>query len=188
MFPYHTSLGWHAKTGYLHLVEAIDDHMQDFASPYSEVLEKRADRIRLAVRVRLIVLIFLNIGFVVTAAAWIASVVPALADARELVQQVARLTTGLTFLFTGAFLVLSRYLGQLQADVVAAMALGTGWQEEGPAEREQLISRASEETGDWSEELEIGVKERIAEDEMEQTTLGRIQPTPGENPPDRDDG
>lgn len=188
MFPYHSRFWWHARTGYLHLVEAIDDHMHDFASPYSEVLEKRADRLRVAVRVRLIVLIFLNVGFVVTSAAWIASVVPGLAEARALVQQVARLTTGLTFVFTGAFLILSRYLGQLQADIIAAIALGTGWKEEGPAQREKLIERAKEETGGWSEELELGVKEKLDEEEMQQTKLGRLDPSAGDTAADRDDG
>lgn len=176
MFPFHSRLGWHAKTGYLHLVEAIDDHMHDFASPYSEILEKRADRLRFAVRIRLFFIVLLNVGFIVTAAAWIASVVPAFEEAREAVQQLARLTTGITFAFTGAFLVLSRYLGQLQADIIAAIALGTGWQEEGPAQREKLIERASEETGAWSEELEIGVKGEIEEEKLKQTSLGRIDP------------
>lgn len=176
MFPFHSRLGWHAKTGYLHLVEAIEDHMQDFASPYSEILEERADRIRVGVTVRFFVIVLLNIGFVVTAAAWIASVVPALEELREVIQRLARLTTGITFVFTAAFLVISRYLGQLQADIIAAIALGTGWQEDSPAHRQKLIERAQEETGGWSEKLEIGVKDEIDEEEMQQTTLGRMDP------------
>jgi len=173
MFPFHSRLRWHAKTGYLHLVEAIDDHLQDVASPYSEILEKRADRLRVAVRVRFVVIILLNIGLVVTAAACIASVIPALEELRGVIQRMARLTTGITFVFTGLFVIITRYLGQLQADVSAAVALGTGWQEESQAQREKLIERAQEETGGWSEELEIGVKEDVDEDEMQQTTLGR---------------
>ncbi|PSG97766.1 hypothetical protein BRD56_03780 [Thermoplasmatales archaeon SW_10_69_26] len=173
MFPFHSRLGWHAKTGYLHLVEAIDDHMQDFASPYSEVLEQRAESLRLAVRVRLFVILLLNIGFIVTAAAWIASVLPPLAGVRELTQRLARATTGITVVFTGLFVIISRYLGQLQADIIAAIALGTGWQEDSAAQRQKLIERAAEETGDWSEDLDVGVKEEVEKDELEQTTLGK---------------
>lgn len=182
MFPFHSRWEWYAKTGYLHLVEAIEDHLKDFASPYSEVLERRADGIRYALKVRLVVLVLLNIGLVVTAAAWIASVVPGVGELRELIQRLARLTTGLTFVFTGLFVLISRYLGQLQADIIAAIALGTGWHEESEAHRDMLIERASEETGGWSEDLELGVKEDMPDERFEQTTLGRMDPAIDDEP------
>lgn len=126
MFPYESWFAWHSKTGYLHLVEAIEDQTDRFAEPYQGVLERRARRMRAGVTIRGVVLVFLNLGLLATAIAWIASVLPGLADLRAFVSQLARALTGISLLFTGLFVLITRYLGQLQADMVAAMALGTG--------------------------------------------------------------
>lgn len=126
MFPFDSRFSWHTKTGYLHLVEAIKGHTDRFAEPYQTVLQARAKRTRWAVTLRGVVLVLLNLGLIATGVAWLATVLPILADIRSVVGTFARALTGLSLLLSGMFLLITRYLGQLQADIVAAMALGTG--------------------------------------------------------------
>lgn len=154
MFPYHSRLTWHARTGYLHLVEAIEDHTKDFTSPFSEILERRADRIRAGLKVRLGVLVLLNLGLLATGFAWIATILPVATEVRELVQSIAQALTGVSILLTGAFLVISRYLGQLQADIVAAMALGTGWPPGSDFQAQRLEEAMDPDVGGWTEPID----------------------------------
>jgi hypothetical protein len=126
MFPFESRWSWHAKTGYLHLVEAIDGHTDRFAQPYRKILEKRAARLRVAVTARAVAFVLLNVGLIATGVTWIASVLPALAEFEGLVRRMARALTGFSVLMTVTLLLLLRYLGQVQADIIAAIALGTG--------------------------------------------------------------
>jgi hypothetical protein len=126
MFPFENRREWHSKTGYLHLVEAIEGHTDRLAEPYREILDRRAARLRVAVTARAVLFALINIGLIATGVAWVASVLPVASELGTLVRHIARAMTGVSVILTVFLLVLLRYLGQLQADIVAAIALGTG--------------------------------------------------------------
>lgn len=125
MFPFESRWRWVLKTGYLHLAEAIEDRLDVFHEPYRSILKSRAKGLQVAVSARALILVLLNVGVVVMIAAWVAALFPELGWARAWLSTLAGSLTGLSLLFTVFFLLITRYLGQLQADVIACMALGT---------------------------------------------------------------
>lgn len=145
MFPFASRWRWWSSPGYLHLVEAIESHIDEFEDPFRKVLRNRARRIRIALNVRLVVLVLLNIGLVATGLAWAARVLPGLAEAQGWLTTLAGSLTGISVVLTLVFLLVSRYLGQLQADVVASMVLGTpGGPYIGEEEREAVAALEDE--------------------------------------------
>jgi hypothetical protein len=138
MFPFPSRWQWWRAPGYLHLVEALEEHVEDYDQPFRGILRNRGRRIRLALNLRTGVLVLLNLSLLGTALAWGARVVPGLAEARYWIR-VAGSLTGLTAATTVAYLLLVRYLGQLQADLLAIMLLGgPGGPTIGEEERQRL--------------------------------------------------
>lgn len=124
MFPFESRWRWVLHSGYLHLVEAIEERMDLFHEPYRSILERRARGLRVAVSARTVVLVLLNIGIIARIATEVLAFLPAV-ETTGTISAIATSLTALSLVFTGLFLLLSRYLGQLQADAVACMALGT---------------------------------------------------------------
>lgn len=141
MFPFESRWRWLFSTGYLHVVEAIREHTNEFREPYRQILEDRADRIKRTLRLRVAVILLLNLGIITTILAWAAQFFPALSGIRSLVNTVAGSFAGLSLVLTGVFLLITRYLGQLQADIISSMALGTP---SGPILDEQARARLDE--------------------------------------------
>lgn len=106
------------------MVEAIEERMNLFHEPYRSILERRARGLRVAVSARTVVLVLLNIGIIARIATEVIAYLPAWEPA-GVISTVATSLTAFSLVFTGLFLLLSRYLGQLQANVIACMALGT---------------------------------------------------------------
>ncbi len=126
MFPYESRWGWLTRTGYLHLAEAIAEKSHAFQQPYQSVLERRAQGIRVALKVRLVVIVLLNLGILMSVLASAAQVFPALGEAQGLLAPVAGLVSGIVVVaLTMMYFLIARYLGQLQADIIACLALGT---------------------------------------------------------------
>ncbi len=125
MFPFESRWRWLFSTGYLHLVEAIREHMESFEEPFDEILRDRAKKTERALRVRAGVMVLLNLGLIATTIAWVSRFVPILGDVETVASTLAASLTGLSLLMTALYLVISRYLGQLQADMISSMALGT---------------------------------------------------------------
>lgn len=157
MFPFESRWAWLRHPGYLHLVEAIESSIDRYEEPYRTILKRRAGQLQFGVRVRGVVLFFLNIGLLATAFAWLGTVVPIAGEVKALVETIAKALTGFSLLLTALFVIMSRFLGQLQADVIASMALGTG----GP------IPGAEGSTADLGQE-----SEKAAEAEIDATKDG----------------
>lgn len=151
MFPFESRWRWWTSPGYLHLVEAVEDRLDDFQEPFRAILSNRAKRMKIALNARLAVLVLLNIGIAASALVWAARFgVPGLAEARGWLDTVARSLTGFSVALTVVFLLISRYLGQLQADLLASMVLGSPgatWMSEQEQARLERLERRAEEKG-----------------------------------------
>lgn len=125
MFPYDRWWHWYIGGRHAHLIEATEEHLDTFHEPYRSVLKDRAVRMRWALKARLFVMVLLNLGLIATAVAWLATVVEGLADLESGLKQVASVAGASTLALTGLWLLATRYLGQLEADMVASMTLGS---------------------------------------------------------------
>ncbi len=143
MFPYDNWWRWYIGGRHAHLIEATEEHLDVFQDPYRSVLKDRAGRMRWALKVRLFFMVLLNLGLIATAAAWVATFVEGMAEIEAGLKQVASIAGAGTLLLTGLWLLATRYLGQLEADMVASMTLGSPGGPP-PSERERLKIEALE--------------------------------------------
>ena len=124
MFPFERRWQWFARNRYAHLFTAIHGHLEDFHEPYRSVLRDRARKMRVAMPVRTALVFLLNIGILATTAAGVLNVLGLLEPFQPLLTSIARASAGTSLAFLALVLLATRYLGQLEADMVAAMALG----------------------------------------------------------------
>lgn len=110
----------------MHLVEATDRHLDDLAQPYRAVARDRATSVPRWLKVRLALLLLLSPSLVATVGAMVLSWFPGTADAAQALDFVARLAGAASLALAGAFLLVSRHIGQMERDLVACLALGTG--------------------------------------------------------------
>ncbi len=124
MFPFESSWRWYWKTGYLHLVEAVEDNLDEFEEPYRSILEKRAKGLKVAVAARATIIGLVVVATLLAALGGAAALLPGWA-AQYGVAAIVTAVLALVVTFSSIFfIIVSRFLGQLQADVLACMALG----------------------------------------------------------------
>ena len=119
MYPYRNRMRWIVAGRYAHLLKALDRrrNLQD------SVLEARLEAMRVWGRVRMVVIILLSIGLLATTVAWIARFMPAFEAAVEAIVRIATTASYLSGALTLTYLFLTRLLGQLEADILALLAL-----------------------------------------------------------------
>lgn len=124
VYPFDNRRQWILKNRFNHYTEATRDHLHGFPEPYRSVLHRRATSMERWARVRAVLFLLLNLGVVSTATAAILSQIPAADALQNILQPVLRWLGSLTALFGLLFLITMRILGQLEADLVSAMAIG----------------------------------------------------------------
>lgn len=107
---------------YGHLVRAIEK-----AAPMKEdaVLAARVQSMRVWNRVRSTVIFVLSIGLAAAVAAWLARYLPQFdpaVDALDALNDLAATASALSGILTIAYLLLTRLLGQLEADILTLIA------------------------------------------------------------------
>lgn len=167
MFPFQSRWQWLLNSGYAHIVEATEDQIDLFQDPYKDILEDRAKKMERALRARGVVLVLVNLGIIAAVVAWFALFVPEAGRLEALFSTLAGSLTGISIVFTALWLLLTRYLGQLQADMIASMALGTPGSRQLEAGEEQSVKRveARARRTSWIPNPFSGDKEQERDDE-----------------------
>jgi hypothetical protein len=120
-YPYRNRFRWFLFGRYSHLARAARDHPR-FAK--DGTLAHRIHSLRTWNSVRFFVSLPLTLGLMATVASAVAKYVPGGA-AENVVDDVLAYSTTLTGVFTLAFLLISRLLGQLEIDILALLTLET---------------------------------------------------------------
>lgn len=122
MYPYRNRFRWFMFGRYSHLARSLRDRpeLADLT------LKKRLASLRLWNSVRFVVSIPLAAGVAATVGGAVAKVLPG-GLAQEAVDDLLTLSTGVTGVFTLAYLFLTRLLGQLEIDILARLTLENDW-------------------------------------------------------------
>lgn len=105
---------------FAHLVKALD---QRNGGPQDSILERRTEAMRIWNRARFLVLTFLSIGIAATVAGWIAQFLPVFDTAADAVSRLTATASAFSGVLTLAYIFLTRYLGQLEVDILTILLL-----------------------------------------------------------------
>jgi hypothetical protein len=119
VYPFDSRLRWHLSDRAGHLVAAFRLH----GGVNDSLVQERIRSLARASRARGIVLALLYLGLAGTAVAALARLFPAAATAEALLDRTLAITGSLAGLFTLLALVLTRLLGQLEADLLMLLLL-----------------------------------------------------------------
>lgn len=124
MFPYEKRLKWHVRGPFKHLAEGIRGHPALFEKPHGDVLKRRIDRIETWALVRALLLIPLSASIISTAGAFFVELVGGFGFAETAFSLFAKVASAGAALFGLAYLLATRHLMQLQADIMVLLAMG----------------------------------------------------------------
>lgn len=124
MYPFDTKWRWLVKNRFRHYTRATRDHLGQFPEPYRTVLRARAAAMERWATIRAVFFTLMNLGIVSTAATLLLDLLPTTAGVETVLQGLLGWLGSLTALFALLFFVSMRVLGQLEADLVSALAVG----------------------------------------------------------------
>lgn len=124
MFPYEGRLEWHFSHPALHLVHAVETRLDWFAEPFRFTAVQRARHLRRALKVRLLFLALLSPTVIATVLGLVVRVLPAFEDVIRVLDQLLSIAGALSLVFGVLFLLVNRYAGQLERDLIACLAVG----------------------------------------------------------------
>lgn len=125
VFPYERRMRWHLAHPTLHLIEATRTQLASLDAPYRAVAEARADTIPHWLKIRLALLLLLSPSLLATVSGAFLRILPLSADASDLVGLVVSVAGAAALLLGLAFLLVNRFIDQLEKDLIACLALGT---------------------------------------------------------------
>lgn len=125
MFPFTNRFQWHWRNRQYHLIAVTHDHLHRIDAPYRAVVALRTAALKRWLRVRAVLFALLYFGIIASVAGWLLDRVPDtafLSTSLDTINSVVRTMTGA---FTVVLLVTMRHLGQLEADLIGCLAVGT---------------------------------------------------------------
>lgn len=125
MFPYRNRFQWVRNNRQAHFIEITHDHLHRVQEPYQAVAALRTAAMRKWLKVRAVLFALLYFGLIASVAGFILDQLPDapfLEASLDLVNSIARTLTGV---FTVALALVIRYIGQLEADIIGCLAVGT---------------------------------------------------------------
>lgn len=125
MFPFENRFQWIWNNRQVHFIEITHDHLDRVQEPYQAVVALRTAAMRRWLRIRAVLFALLYFGLIASVAGWVLDRipdVPFLRDSLDIINSIARTLTGV---FTVAVILVLRYIGQLEADIIGCLAVGT---------------------------------------------------------------
>ncbi len=123
MYPFRNRARWLVANRYLHLIEALEQDLGPKVVDQHPMLGKRVRSIRNLLRVRNAVFLLLYMHLVAASASVLLARVPESEGAISLLNSVAALTSALAFVLAAALLLLGRFLGQHEMDILTYLIL-----------------------------------------------------------------
>lgn len=116
MYPFPNRFKWLIADRQLHLAEGAGP-----AAAQDTLLMERLNALRRWARIRGILTTLLSLGIIASVSTYVTSVVDGLSLASEALRTAAAIAGAFTGVLTLAFLLVTRALGQLEADAIALM-------------------------------------------------------------------
>ncbi len=124
MYPFQSRARWLVANRYLHLIEALERQFGADKVEAHPILGSRVRSIRNLLRVRSAVFLLLYMHLIAASASVLLRRIPESEAAISALNSIAALTSALAFVLAAAILLLGRFLGQHEIDILAYLALG----------------------------------------------------------------
>ncbi len=123
MYPYRRRTRWILSNRYQHLIKALERHLPDDELEAHPTIARRVKAMKGLLRVRLTLFALLYMDIIAAVASILLVRLPEAERAVHLLEALATVTSTLAFLFAGGILLVGRFLGQNEMDVLTYLIL-----------------------------------------------------------------